>query len=204
MYRVIKRVLDFVCALILLPFILILLLFVGIAIKIEDRGPIFYLPDRIGRNGKIFKMFKFRSMRVNAPDIRLLDGSTYNSEDDERVTKVGKFLRKTSIDEVPQALNILKGDMSFIGPRPDSAMWLDKYTEKEKVILTVRPGISGYNQVISRNAVGTKEKLQNDIIYVNKMSIVFDIMILFMTIKTVLLAKNVYRDDASSMSTRGK
>lgn len=142
-------------------------------------------------------MIKFRSMKVNAPDIRLEDGSTYNSDNDERVTKIGKIIRKTSIDEIPQALNILKGDMAFIGPRPDSAMWLNNYTEEERTILSVRPGITGYNQAINRNAVGTKEKLLNDIIYVEKMSFLFDLKIFCMTVKSVLLSKNIYREDLS-------
>ncbi|OMD30254.1 MULTISPECIES: sugar transferase [Paenibacillus] len=197
MYKFIKRIIGFFFSLLLLPFVLLLIIIVGTAIKIEDRGPIFYFPDRIGKNGKIFKMIKFRSMKVNAPDIRLEDGSTYNSDNDERVTKIGKIIRKTSIDEIPQALNILKGDMAFIGPRPDSAMWLNNYTEEERTILSVRPGITGYNQAINRNAVGTKEKLLNDIIYVEKMSFLFDLKIFCMTVKSVLLSKNIYREDLS-------
>jgi len=197
MYKVIKRILGFIFSLILMPFILLLVIIVGIAIKIEDRGPIFYFADRIGRDGKIFKMFKFRSMKVNAPDIRLEDGSTYNSDNDERVTKVGKFLRKTSIDEIPQAINILKGDMAFVGPRPDSAMWLNNYTKEERAILKVRPGITGYNQAINRNSVGTKEKIKNDIIYVQNISFLFDIKILILTVKSVLLSKNIYREGKS-------
>ena len=120
MYNKVKRVIDFCISLII---VLLLLVIVGIAIKLEDRGPIFYMGERIGYHGKIFKMFKFRSMKVNAPDLRYADGSTYNSEDDPRVTKVGRFLRKTSIDEIPQLLNVLIGDMALIGPRPDSAFY---------------------------------------------------------------------------------
>ncbi|HFK1789148.1 MULTISPECIES: sugar transferase [Bacillus cereus group] len=202
MYKVIKRILGFIFSLILMPFILLLIIIVGIAIKIEDRGPIFYFADRIGRDGKIFKMFKFRSMKVNAPDIRLEDGSTYNSDNDERVTKVGKFLRKTSIDEIPQAINILKGDMAFVGPRPDSAMWLNNYTKEERAILKVRPGITGYNQAINRNSVGTKEKIKNDIIYVQNISFLFDIKILILTVKSVLLSKNIYREGKSDIDTK--
>ncbi|MGH0423512.1 sugar transferase [Bacillus pretiosus] len=202
MYKVIKRILGFIFSLILMPFILLLIIIVGIAIKIEDRGPIFYFADRIGRDGKIFKMFKFRSMKVNAPDIRLEDGSTYNSDNDERVTKVGKFLRKTSIDEIPQAINILKGDMAFVGPRPDSAMWLNNYTKEERTILKVRPGITGYNQAINRNSVGTKEKIKNDIIYVQNISFLFDIKILILTVKSVLLSKNIYREGKSDIDTK--
>lgn len=195
MYSGIKRVIDIFFSLLLLPIVLLFIIVVGIAIKIEDKGPIFYFSDRIGKNGKIFKMIKFRSMKVNAPDIRLEDGSTYNSDYDDRVTKVGRLIRKTSVDEIPQAINILIGDMTFVGPRPDSAMWLKNYTEEEKIILTVRPGITGYNQVINRNAVGTKEKMQYDIIYVKNMSFKFDLKILFMTIKSVLSSKNVFRDE---------
>lgn len=202
MYKALKRILDFFFALLLMPFILFLIIVIGIAIKIEDKGPIFYFADRIGKDGKIFKMFKFRSMKVNAPDIRLEDGSTYNSENDERVTRVGKFIRKTSIDEIPQAINILKGDMSFVGPRPDSAMWLNNYTEEERVILTVRPGITGYNQAINRNAVGTKEKIQNDIIYVNNISLLFDMKILLMTVKSVFLSENINRSQKSNNNTK--
>lgn len=165
-YSSVKRLLGIVFSLIALPFVLILIVVVGLAIKIEDGGPIFYMASRIGRNGKIFKMFKFRSMKVDAPDIRMDDGSTYNAENDPRVTKVGRFIRKTSIDELPQILNILIGDMAWIGPRPDSASYLDKYTEEERQILSVRPGVTGWNQAINRNSVGTKEKLQNDIYYV--------------------------------------
>lgn len=197
MYNEVKRGIDFVLSLIILPFLLILIVIVGIAIKLEDRGPIFYMGERIGYHGRTFKMFKFRSMKVNAPDLRYADGSTYNSNDDPRVTKVGKFLRKTSIDEVPQFLNVLLGDMAFIGPRPDSAFYLSEYTPEERVILTVRPGITGYNQAINRNAVGTKEKLKNDIYYVEHMSFLFDIKIIFITIKSVLFSKNVYRADTN-------
>ena len=171
-----------------------LIIVVGLAIKLDDKGPIFYFAYRIGKDGKIFKMFKFRSMKINSPDIRLEDGSTYNSNSDSRVTKVGKYLRKTSIDEVPQILNILKGEMSFIGPRPDSAMWLENYTEDEKIILTVPPGISGYNQVVSRNASNTKEKIENDIYYVKHYSFRLDFWILIKTVQTVIKSKNVYRN----------
>jgi lipopolysaccharide/colanic/teichoic acid biosynthesis glycosyltransferase len=191
--KYIKRMMDFLLSLIFFPFVLIAIIVVGLCIKSEDGGTVFYSAKRIGKNGKIFDMYKFRSMKMNAPDIRLEDGSTYNSPDDKRITKVGRFIRKTSIDEIPQIINILKGDMSFIGPRPDSATYLSNYTEEEKVILTVLPGITGYNQALNRNAVGTKEKLKNDIIYVQEMSLKFDIKIVFMTLKTVFSSKNIYR-----------
>ena len=138
-------------------------------------------------------MFKFRSMKVNAPDIRLEDGSTYNAADDPRVTKVGKFLRSTSLDEVPQLLNVFLGHMALIGPRPDSAFYLEHYTPEERIILTVRPGITGWNQAINRNSVGTKEKLRNDIYYVQHLSFLFDLKVMWLTIKKVLSHNDVYR-----------
>lgn len=193
MYIKVKRVIDVCIALIGMPFLGVILLIAAICIKVEDGGPIFYMANRTGRFGKPFQMYKLRSMKVNAPDIRLEDGSTYNSEDDKRVTRFGKIARKTSIDEIPQLLNIIRGDMSFIGPRPDSASYLSQYTLEERKILQVRPGVTGYNQAINRNAVGTKEKLRNDIYYVEHMSFLFDVKIIFMTMKTVFSHKNVYR-----------
>ncbi|MDB1750811.1 sugar transferase [Enterococcus avium] len=198
-YRFIKRSFDIIFSIFLIIPVGLVLLISAILIKIEDNGPLFYMADRTGRFGKPFKMFKLRSMKVDAPDIRLADGSTYNGKDDPRITKFGKFARKSSIDELPQIINILKGDMTFIGPRPDTPMYLDKYTEEEKIILTVRPGVTGYNQAINRNTVGTKEKLANDIYYVKHMSVKFDIRIIFMTIKIVLNGKDVYRSDEESI-----
>lgn len=197
-YRFLKRFFDIVFSIILMVPIGLLIIISGIIIKVEDGGPVFYMADRTGRFGKCFKMFKLRSMKVNAPDIRLSDGSTYNGKDDPRVTRFGKFARKTSIDELPQIINILKGDMTFIGPRPDTPMYLDKYTVDERMILTVRPGITGYNQVISRNAVLTKEKLRNDIFYVEHLSLWFDIKIVFLTLGAVFGHKNINRMDVST------
>lgn len=188
----IKPLCDFIIALIALPFILIITIFVGIAIKIEDRGPIFYCGKRVGKNGKIFRMIKFRSMKVNAPDIRLEDGSTYNGDDDPRVTRVGKFLRKTSIDELPQFFNILVGQMSIIGFRPDPVDWLDKYKEEEKVFLKVKPGITGYSQAYFRNQADGQEKINNDIYYAKNISLWLDIKVFFKTIMTVLKHDNLY------------
>lgn len=192
-YRFIKRAFDLVCSIVLMIPIGIVIGISAIFIKVEDRGPVFYIAERTGRFGKPFKMFKLRSMKVNAPDIRLADGSTYNGDEDPRVTRFGKFARKTSIDELPQIINILKGDMTFIGPRPDTTIYLDKYTDEERIILTVRPGITGYNQAINRNAVLTKEKLKNDVYYVKHLSLWFDIKIFLMTIVTVLCHKNINR-----------
>ena len=192
-FRFIKRTFDILLSLILIIPVILIIVISFIFIKIEDGGPLFYKAERTGLFGTPFKMYKLRSMKEDAPDIRLEDGSTFNGDSDPRVTKFGKFARKTSIDELPQIINVLKGDMSFIGPRPDTPMYLDKYTDEEKIILTVRPGITGYNQAINRNSVLTKEKLKNDIYYVNHLSIFFDLKIIFMTISTIIRRKNVNR-----------
>jgi len=122
----------------------------------------------------------------------LPDGSTYNAEDDPRVTKIGKFLRKTSIDELPQIFNVLKGEMSFIGPRPDPVDWLNKYTEEEKVFLTVKPGITGYNQAYFRNSVDANTKIKNDIFYAENISFILDLKILLKTLQTVFSRQNIH------------
>lgn len=195
MYRYfIKRLLDIILSLIALPFIIIIMIPVSIAIKLEDRGPIFYNATRIGKDKLNFTMYKFRSMKVNAPDIRNEDGTTFNSDKDIRVTKVGKFLRKTSIDEIPQILNVLKGDMSFIGPRPsplgDKSIYPKEFFRK----FEVRPGITGYNQATVRNNALMEERIKNDSFYVDNISFILDIKILIMTIVSVLQSKNINRN----------
>lgn len=195
--RCFKRLIDLLIGLVAFPFFLLLLIIFGPIIKITDGGPIFYNAKRIGKNGKLFKMYKFRSMYVNAPDIRLSDGSTYNGEDDPRVTKIGKFMRATSIDEIPQILNMINGTMSLIGPRPDPPDWLDKYPEDVKVFLTVRPGLTGYSQAYFRNSADGEEKMKNDAYYARNVSFVFDVKIFFKTIATVLGRGNTYKNLSS-------
>ncbi len=186
-----KRVIDLVFALIALPFVLLMILIITPIIWLDDHGPIFYAGKRIGLHAKPFGMIKFRSMKVNAPDIRLEDGSTFNGDDDPRVTKVGKFLRKTSLDEIPQFLNVFVGQMSLIGIRPDPLDWLEKYNEHERVILTVKPGITGYNQAYFRNSVDGLAKLKNDVYYAEHISFLLDLKIFLKTIKTVLFRENI-------------
>lgn len=186
-----KRVIDLVFALIALPFVLLLIVIIGPIIWLDNHGPIFYAGKRIGKGGRPFGMLKFRSMKVNAPDIRLEDGSTYNGDDDPRVTNVGRFLRKTSLDEIPQFLNVLVGQMSMIGIRPDPLDWLEKYNEHERVILTVKPGITGYNQAYFRNSADGELKLKNDVYYAEHISFWLDVKIFFKTIKTVLFRENI-------------
>lgn len=186
-----KRIIDLAITLIALPFVFIAIIIFGPIIYFEDKGPIFFKARRIAKGGMAFNMLKFRSMKVNAPDIRLEDGSTYNSDDDPRVTKIGKFMRNASVDEIPQFLNVLIGQMSLIGVRPDPLDWLEKYDEHEKVILTVKPGITGYNQAYYRNSADGETKLKNDVYYAEHISFWLDMNILFKTIKTVVCSENV-------------
>ncbi|MGG0888513.1 sugar transferase [Cytobacillus horneckiae] len=190
--KLLKRLLDILIGLVALPFIILLILILSPFIYLEDRGPVFYNAERRGINGKVFKMYKFRSMYVNAPDIRNDDSSTYNGDTDFRVTKIGRFLRKTSLDEVPQFLNVLKGDMSLIGPRPNlTTKSLESFNKIEWKRISVRPGITGYNQAYFRNSIPQKEKYINDCYYVDHISFWLDIKIIFQTVNTVLLAKNI-------------
>jgi len=189
-----KRLLDILMGMVGFPFFLIALVLLGPIIKLTDNGSVFYNAKRIGRNGKPFKMFKFRSMYINAPDIRLSDGSTYNGEDDPRVTKIGKFMRATSIDELPQILNILNGTMSLIGPRPDPLDWMERYPEDVKVFLAVRPGITGYSQAYFRNSADGTLKMKNDAYYAEHVSFSLDARIFFKTISVVLKHEGTYKD----------
>ena len=143
-------------------------------------------------NGNIFKIIKFRSMIVNAQDIRNEDGSTFSSKDDARVTRIGKFIRSSSIDELPQIINVLKGDMSFVGPRPDLPEALEVYTGTQAKKLDVRPGITGLSQAFFRNSINQNEKFDNDAYYVENMSFCTDMKIVFVTLKNVLLRRNIY------------
>lgn len=189
---VIKRVIDIILCLMALPFVLLIVVPVGIAIKLEDRGPVFYYSKRLGVGFKEFGMMKFRSMKVNAPDIRNEDGSTYNSDKDPRVTKIGHFLRETSIDEIPQVFNVLKGDMSIIGPRAGDVESKNTYENDEKDKLLIRPGITGYTQAYYRNNLGVREKRLYDAWYAHNVSFILDVKIFFKTIITVLKRENVY------------
>ena len=193
MYNTIfKRLVDLLIVLILIPFILLLTIPIGILIKKEEGGDAFYISRRYGMNMKSFGMFKYRTMRMNSPDIRNIDGTTFNSEKDFRLTKIGSFLRKTSIDELPQIFNVLLGDMSFIGPRP-SPMGNEKtYTDFVKKKFNVRPGITGYNQALKRNSATLEERYKNDVYYAEHVSFLLDAKIVLMTIKTVLLRRNIY------------
>lgn len=191
----VKRVMDIIICLIVMPIVLLVLIPVAIAIKVEDHGPLFYRSMRIGKGFKEFGMLKFRSMKVNAPDLRNEDGSTYNSKTDPRVTKIGHFLRETSLDELPQIFNVLAGQMSIIGPRAGDVESKDTYEEDEKDKLLIRPGITGYTQAYYRNNLGVREKRLYDAWYAHEVSFGLDVKIFFRTIKTVLTHENVYTNE---------
>lgn len=189
-----KRVLDLILAILLVPFIAFASLVIMFLIIAEDNGPVFYKGKRLGEKGTIFKMYKFRSMKVNAPDLRNDDGSTFNSKDDPRLTKTGSFLRKTSLDELPQIINVLLGHMSFVGPRPDLPEHITYYEDNEIKKLEVKPGITGYNQAFYRNSIEWKERLKNDVYYSENVSLSFDFKILIFTLINVLNKKGIYKD----------
>lgn len=193
MYRdYVKPVCDWIVALTAFPLFCVLWLAIAIAIKLEDGGPVFYMAERIGKGNKRLMMYKFRSMKVNAENITNPDGSTYNAKDDSRVTKVGKFLRETSLDETAQLLNILKGEMSLIGPRASGWSALNSYKEDELDKMKVRPGITGYTQAYYRNSISVRNKRLKDAWYANNLSFGVDVKIFFKTIGTVLKRDNVY------------
>lgn len=193
MYRkFFKRIKDVICAIILLPIMGILIVLAGLFIWLEDRGPIFYSSKRLGKAGIVFLMYKLRTMKVNAPDIRNEDGSTFNSATDLRQTRVGRLLRQTSIDEIPQIINIIKGDMSFVGPRPDLPEHLGYYDGTEIRKLSVLPGVTGFNQAFFRNSVQWRDRLQNDVYYADNVSFWLDLKILIHTIIGCVSQKSIY------------
>lgn len=187
-----KRIIDICIAILFIPFYILIFTIVAPIIYFYDKGSIFYNAERLGKNGKIFKMYKFRTMKINSEDIRNEDGSTYNGESDPRVTKIGRVLRKTSIDEIPQILNVLKGDMSLVGPRPDLPEHIKQYKGNETRKLEVRPGITGYNQAYYRNSIEWKERIKNDIYYIDNISFIMDAKIILKTILTVFKREGVY------------
>lgn len=201
----IKRLIDIVLGVCALPFVLLVILVFGPLIYFSDRGPVFYNAERLGKDGKTYKMFKLRSMKMNAPDIRNADGSTFNGDDDPRVTRVGKFMRKTSIDEFPQFLNVLFGDMSIIGPRPtvsSAGIKVEEMDEIKRKHYSVRPGITGYSQAYYRNSISQEQKYINDAFYADHISFVLDMKIFIKTVLSVLKRENIYVSSESKMEEK--
>lgn len=186
MYAVFKRICDVIFALILFVVLIPLFIFTSVAIKLESKGPVLFIQQRIGRGAKVFDIYKFRSMCVGAEHTGT---GVYSGADDVRVTKVGKVIRALSIDELPQLMNIIKGDMSFIGPRPPLTYhpWeISDYTPFQLRMFEVRPGITGWAQVNGRKEVEWHERIRLNVWYVDHMSLWLDIKILFMTFFKVL------------------
>ncbi|EAT13145.1 sugar transferase [Bermanella marisrubri] len=189
LYRSTKRILESLLILVTSPAWLSLVLFTALLIKLESKGPAFFIQRRVGQGGKEFSMVKLRSMRTDSE----ANGAQFAGEDDPRITKIGKFIRKVRIDEIPQFFNVLKGEMALIGPRPEQASFVKEFEEKIPLYSmrhVVKPGITGWAQVTHGYAddeESTKEKLAHDFYYVKNISLWLDIMVVFKTIKTMLI-----------------
>lgn len=191
-YKTIKRTFDLFCCCVGFPIFLIIFVIAATAIKLEDGGPAFYKAERIGRGCRKIYMYKFRSMKVGAENILNPDGGTYNAKDDPRVTRIGRLLRETSIDETPQILNVFKGEMSAVGPRASAWEALSSYREDEISKMNVRPGITGYTQAYYRNSLTVREKRLKDAWYAENASLWMDVKILFKTVHTLITRENIY------------
>ncbi|MBD5069156.1 MAG: sugar transferase [Lactobacillus sp.] len=194
-----KRILDIIFSLIGLIVLSPVFLIVSIWIKLCDNGPVFYVQERVKLNGKRFNIYKFRSMYVNA-DLLLeklkqkneVQGPMFKMKHDPRVTSVGRFIRKTSIDELPQLVNVLKGDMSLVGPRPPLPSEVAQYSKYDLQRLWVIPGCTGLWQATERNNVGFDEMVNLDLEYIEKSSVFFDAKIIFMTILVMFRPNSAY------------
>lgn len=187
-YYFFKRVMDILCSLIGLIILTPLFLIVGILIRLESKGSIIFSQERIGKDGNVFKMYKFRSMVVNAEELKdklchknEMSGPMFKMKDDPRVTKIGKFIRKTSIDELPQLFNVLKGDMSLVGPRPSLPKEVEKFDNWMMTRLEVKPGLTCYWQVSGRNDIDFEDWMKLDIKYVRERNTLVDIKLIFKT-----------------------
>ncbi len=191
-----KRLIDILISIAALFCILPFWAAITLLIKLDSKGPVFYTHSRVGKNGKEFNCYKFRSMRTDADPHKLAD-----SEDDPRITKLGKFLRKTSLDETPQILNVLLGDMSIVGPRPALPVQVKHFTEEEKHKLDVKPGLSGWTQVNGRNAIPYEKRMELDVWYARNNNILLDLWIILKTIKVLIMDDGVYDSNSSSPSS---
>lgn len=198
-YWIIKRVFDVVMSCLALVVLSPVFLVTAVAIYVEDKGPVIFTQNRNGLNGKVFCMYKFRSMCTNAPELHEkllekneLDGPAFKLKDDPRVTKIGRFIRKTSIDELPQLLNIIKGEMSIVGPRPLPTYETEQCTEYQKQRLQVKPGLTCYWQCSGRNDIPFDEWVEMDLDYIKDASLWTDIKIIFKTFFAVLHRDGAY------------
>jgi undecaprenyl phosphate N,N'-diacetylbacillosamine 1-phosphate transferase len=187
-----KRALDLILCAVAVPLVIPVLAVCAIAVRLTSPGPVLFRQKRLAKHGSTFEMLKFRSMYVNAPDLRNPDGSTWNGADDPRVTRAGKWLRRTSLDELPQIFNILKGEMSVVGPRPDVPDALRHYRPQDRARLTVKPGVTGWAQVHGRNSLSWGLRRDYDLEYVAMASLWLDIRIIVRTVPLVLFGKGVF------------
>ena len=190
-----KRFFDIIFSLIFLILFSPLFIFIVLAIKLFDRGPVFYRAPRVGKGGTLFRMFKFRTMVVNADRI----GGSSTADDDPRITRVGKWLRKSKLDEFPQLFNVLLGDMSIVGPRPLLKEYLKLYTPEQARRHEVKPGITGWAQVNGRNAITWEQKFKFDVRYVDNWNLWLDLKIIIMTIILVLKAEGINQPGQATM-----
>ena len=193
-----KRGVDLFSSACAILFLSPLLFLCAAAVALGSRGPILFRQKRLGLHGRPFTLWKFRSMYGNAPDLRNPDGSAQTLERDARITAAGKFLRKASLDELPQFFNVLAGDMSLVGPRPDLVDQIGFYTEREKRKLSVRPGITGLAQISGRNNISWERRKSLDVEYVERQSFWLDLRILARTIPYALLGKDIHTDGANA------
>ena len=197
MYKYFKRLLDVMISFFLLLVFLIPIILIAIAIKLDSKGPAIFKQVRTGYKGKTFNLYKFRSMTQ--------DNDVLNTKSENKLTRVGKFIRKTSLDELPQLINVLKGDMALIGPRPWIVEYYQNFTDNQKRRVDVLPGITGLAQAVGRNNLTIFEKIKYDLEYVDNYSLKMDIKVIFLTIKTVLsktgaeLSKSGIHDELSDL-----
>lgn len=199
-YRFIKRLFDIVASSVALVILSPLLLIIAICIKVDDpKGPVFYSQVRVGKDGKHFKMFKFRSMVTNADQLleklrakNEVDGAMFKVKNDPRITRVGRVIRKYSLDELPQLANVVLGSMSIVGPRPPLVSEVSEYTDYDKQRLMVKPGATGMWQVGGRNDVSFDEMVRLDLTYIQERSIWLDLKIMFETVKIMIVPNGAY------------
>lgn len=196
-YLIAKRVMDIVCSLGAMVVLSPVFLVIAIAIKLDSNGPVFFKHNRVGKNGKPLGLYKFRSMYENAKDMiknftpeqKKEWEENYKLDNDPRITRVGNFLRKSSLDELPQLLNILKGELSIVGPRPVIQDELEKYGDNKEKFLSVTPGLTGYWQAYARSDVDYESRMQMELYYVDHASFWWDIKIIFATVGSVVKCK---------------
>ena len=198
-YHFIKRIFDIIIATLGLVFLSPIMAVIAYKIKLEDGGPIIYKQIRVGKEGKQFEMYKFRSMVVNADqllselkDKNEVDGAMFKMKHDPRITKIGHFIRKHSLDELPQLVNVIRGDMSLVGPRPPLPSEVDQYDKYDMQRLFVLPGCTGLWQATERNNVGFDDMVKLDLIYIRRASFLEDIRILLLTIKVIFAPNSSY------------